>query len=135
MSNPIYADPEFISALERALNEDGGQVGSCVIGTENYAAINGDEKLRKIYAGLIERGLNIGFNPTVPSHVDAGVSGTELVITNRAQGAGLSLSSKAEAGRMSHEIDVWYQQAVPLTNFDLSVKEIEQAFYEQAKAS
>ncbi len=133
MSNLLYTNPKFIIVLEHMLTK--GQVGSCVIGTENYAAINSENALRKIYNSLIERGLKIGFNPTTPTDIDATVSGSDIGIINKEKGAGLVLhNSETEAQQMSGEIDAWYQQAVPLTNFNLSVEDLEQV-YEATKAS
>lgn len=133
MPNLLYTNPKFIIVLEHMLTK--GRIGSCVIGTENYAAINGDDTLRETYNNLIEQGLKIGFNPTTPTDIDTSVSGSDIGIINREKGAGLVLhNSETEAQQRGDEIDAWYQHAVHLTNFNLPVEDLEQV-YEATKAS
>ncbi len=128
----IYTNRKFIPVLTHMLAK--GKVGSCVIGTESYAAINSDNELRATYNNLIEQGLEIGFNPTIPAHIHAAASDNDLVIENMKKGAGLVMHDTAEAQQIIEGIDEWYQQSVHLTNFDLPVEDLEQA-YEATKDS
>ena len=122
----IYTNKKFIPVLTHMLAK--GKVGSCVIGTESYATINRDNELRETYNSLIEQGLEIGFNPTTPAHIDAAASGSDLVITNKEKGAGLVMHDNAEAQQLIEGIDEWYGKSVHLTNFNLPVDELEQIY-------